>query len=155
MVVVPRAGVATAPKIQRGDDGREYVAVSDLTVPPGGALELDIAGLPTPAAWQAWARALAAVIVIALAALAVLVAARRPRAVGPSPSPPPKRQELYARRDRLYAELVALERARAAGKVAPAAFDAQRKGIMTRLVLVHRQLDELDARPPSEPQAPP
>jgi hypothetical protein len=115
-------------------------------------LKLDIAGLPLPAAWQAWARALAGFVVIALVALAIVIAVRRP-AQRSAPTAAERRNDLYARRDRLYEALVALERARVAGKIEPAAFDAQRKGIMTRLVLVHRELDELDAMPEGAPPA--
>jgi hypothetical protein len=148
MVLAPRDGVTTAPKIERADDGREYYALSDVTVAPGGTLAFEVAGLPVPAKWQDWGRALAGVIVIVLVALAVVVAARRPRPGRRAAAPAQRRQELYARRDRLYAELVALERARAAGRIDLSAFDAQRKGIMTKLVLVHRELDELDAPGP-------
>jgi hypothetical protein len=152
MVLVPRAGVSTAPRVERADDGREFYALSNLTLTPGTTLELEIAGLPEPSRWQAWARGLAGVVVVALVSLALVVAARRPRARKPV-APAQQRHELYARRDRLYAELVALERARAAGRIEGGPFETQRKAIMTKLVLVHRELDELDA--PTPPQAQP
>jgi hypothetical protein len=150
MVTNPSAGALAAPELRRAEDGREYYILSGFTVPPGESLRFEIAGLPTPAKWQGWVKALAGAVAILLVGLAVAVAVRQPRVVAAPRDPAAiekAKRDLGARREKLYDELVALERARAAQRIEEGAFSAHRKTIMAKLVLVHRQLDDLDAPP--------
>jgi hypothetical protein len=143
MVVAPEGG--GAPRAARADDGREYLILEGFNVAPGEALRFTVAGLPQPQSWQAWARIVAAILVVALVAATVAVAIRRPRARSARPADAAvARRELGQRREKLFAELVALERLRAQERIDAGDFDAQRRAIMTKLVLVHRELDELD-----------
>ena len=151
MVVTTGKGIKSAPKVQHGDDGREYYQLADLTVPTPDAagaiqhLQFDVAGLPVPQKWQAVSRGLVGILVSALVILAVAYAVRRPGAAMRTPATrEDERRELVAQRERLFAELVSLERARVSRRIDPDVFAVQRRGIMTRLVLVHRQLDDLD-----------
>jgi hypothetical protein len=146
MVVTPGNGVATAPKVERADDGREYFHLADVNVKPDDTLRFEVSGLPVPPRWQAVSRALVGLIVIALVIAAFAFAVSRPSAVLKTPATRDgEKRELIAQRERLYAELVNLERARVARKIDLEIFAAKRRGIMTRLVLVHRQLDDLEA----------
>ena len=145
MVISPGTGMSSAPQTQRADDGREYFQLANLTVAPGQRLRFDVVGLPAPSHWPSVARGLAGLVVALLVVLALAFAIRRPRGAAHSPATKEsERRDLVAMRERLYAELVTLERARAARRIEPDAFATQRRGIMTRLVLVHRQLDDLD-----------
>src|SRR5262249_2466288 len=132
-----------------------YWVLENFNIVPGQSLHFDVVGLPLADPWQAWARALAGAMVLALVVLAVAVAVRRPRRSVPQPraAGADAQRQLRARRERLYAELVALERARLQQRVDAAAFDAQRKAIMTKLVLVHREIEEIEGAPPKPGQA--
>jgi len=143
MVVVPESG--GAPRLARSDDGREYLILEGFNIAPGKSLRFTVAGLPQPESWQSWARVLAALVVVLLVAASVAIAVRRPRVRAAKPADAATaRRELGNRRERLFAELVTLERLRAAQRIDEMDFDTQRKAIMTKLVLVHRELDELD-----------
>ena len=140
--------------MQRGDDMREFYILDGFSVKPGGSLQFSVAGLPMPAMWHAVSKNLAGVIVVALLALALTVAlVGRRRPAGRPVDAEAQRRDLTVRRDKLYSELVALERLRASERIDAGDFDAQRKAIMTRLVLVHRELDELDGVAPAGGQA--
>lgn len=147
MVITPGTGVAAAPKIERADDGREYFHLADVNIKPDEVLRFEISGLPVPPRWQAVSRAFVGLIVIALVVAAFAFAVSRPSALSAAKAPATRdgeRRELIAQRERLYAELVNLERARVARKIDLDIFASKRRGIMTRLVLVHRQLDDLE-----------
>jgi hypothetical protein len=144
--MVVTGGKGVVPRAQRGDDGREYVMLSDLSFAPGETLRFDVAGLPMPSQGQFIARILVGLVVAALVLLGFAYAVRNPAALARTPATREEaRRDLHAQRERLYAELVSLERARAARRIDPDAFAVQRRGIMTKLVLVHRQIDDLDA----------
>ncbi len=139
----------TTPQVRRADDGREYFMLTNFTVAPGESLRFAIAGLPVPAAWQGWVKGLAAVAVLLLVGMAFAAALRRPPAAAagrarPAASVESARRELSSRREKLFAELVALERARQAQRIDDDAFAAHRRSIMAKLVLVHRELDDLE-----------
>lgn len=144
MVLTPPAGTK-APDVRRADDGREYYVLADLQIAPGDALRFKVAGLPVPAHWEGWVRALAGVLVSLLVALGVVAATRRPRRRAEPATGADAKRELGQRRERLYAELVALERLRASQRIDASEFDVKRKAIMTKLVLVHREMDDLEA----------
>ncbi len=129
------------PEVRRGEDGREFLTLHDLGVKAGDTLAFTVTGLPVEAAGDRWARLLVGLLVALLLGVA-LAASVWPRAPGDEPV---ARDSLEKRRDHLYDELVVLERRRAAGKIEPERFDLQRKELVAKLVLVHRQLDEARA----------
>jgi hypothetical protein len=153
--VVSAAQIGKAPRVQRSDDMREYYVLDGFVVSPGESLRFTVAGLPMVPAWHGPAKTLAGVIVVMLIALALAVAlmGKRGAAVSRPVDAQAQRRELGQRREKLYAELVALERLRAAERIDDSDFESQRKAIMTKLVLVHRELDDLDGTGPAGGQA--
>ncbi len=66
---------------------------------------------------------------------------RRPRVVD-------ARKDLELRRDELYDRLVTLERMRVAARVDDGRYAIERRSLIAKLVVVHRELDALDGPPP-------
>jgi len=56
-----------------------------------------------------------------------------------------RRKELTAKREQLYDELVSLERKRAAQQIDEDRYETNRQAVVSRLTLVLRELDQLDA----------
>jgi hypothetical protein len=129
------------PETRRGEDGREFLTLRDIAVKAGDILSFHVTGLPIEPTGPRLARLLVGALVALLLGVAV-AAAVWPRK---DETPLAGRDGLEKHRDRLYDQLVSLERRRVAGKIDPEDFDAQRKGLVAKLALVHRQLDELKA----------
>jgi hypothetical protein len=132
-------------------DGRDYMVLSNLHADPGDTLQFSISGLPmrSPVAW--WTRILTGLVVVALFVLA-FIGAVKPSLLRSAPAAKPKKREatderkdLERRRDRLYDALVELEKQRAAFRVDEVQYDAQRKQLVAKLVMIHRELEELGA----------
>jgi hypothetical protein len=125
-----------------------------MTVEPGATLAIRVDGLPARPFSERLLRWGAGLVVLALALWAFLVVIlgggreARPRADAIA-----RRKELAVKRDRLYDELVALERGRAAGRVDETAYARQRAALVAKLTLCHRELDDLDAGRRPEPGA--
>jgi hypothetical protein len=143
-MVVSAVGSGAAPRLQRTDDGREYYVLDSFAISPGESLRFTVAGLPVAAGWEKWTRLAVGLAVCAMIVAALAVAVRRPRRIAKPVDPQEARRELRQRRERLYGELVSLERLRAADRIETGDFDSQRRAIMTKLVLVHRELEELE-----------
>lgn len=122
-------------------DGRRVLFVSGDGVPAGGTLSFTVSGLPgqdtrgrTPAA------VLAALLVVATA-----VGARRPPAQhGGTAS---AREKLGGKRERLFKDLMTVEKARRDGETAAAdagKLEAQRKDLVGKLESVYCELARLD-----------
>jgi hypothetical protein len=153
--VVTGLTTGTAPSITRTEDGREFNMISNITVSPGDSLSFDVIGLPMRSQVDRWGRILGGVVVLLLLAGA-LWRAVLPRRSGDQPGVASdgahgrqegaaRRRDLERRRDRLYDQLVALERGHAAGRIEDAAYGDQRRGLMAKLVVVLREIDDLDA----------
>ncbi len=138
-----RGAVADARRI---DNGQEFWVVRDLAAPPGGTIAFQVTGLPRrPAALRmgAW---VAGLIVLALIGWAAWASLRGPRSAesGPVAADAARRRELASTRDQLYDELVLLEKRRAADAVDDDEYERERRGLVARLVVVHRELEAID-----------
>ncbi len=150
-VIVTGEGIAAKPRML--DSGKEFLVLQDVMVRPGGSLRFEITGLPERPAAQRWALWIVGILVLGLIAWAVTAAvmpSRQPGAGGGDTA----RRELTGQRDRLYAELVNLERRRAAGAVETEVYERERRALTAKLVVVHRELDALDAGGRGKARAP-
>jgi hypothetical protein len=150
-VIVTGEGIAAKPRTL--DSGKEFLVLQDLMVRPGGSLRFEITGLPQRPAAQRWALWIVGFMVLGLIAWAVVAAvtpSRQPGAGGGEAA----RRELTDQRDRLYAELVTLERRRAAGGVDVEVYERERRALTAKLVVVHRELDALDVAGRGKTRAP-
>jgi hypothetical protein len=132
VTVLGPAGVSTRvepPLGQPTRDGRRFLIVSDISIAPGDALKLRISGLPQPPSWHGWARLGVGLSVLGLCVLAGTVAVR-----GKTPAPPAA-ADLASRleRDRLYEQLVALEKQRRGGTIATARYETTRATLVAKL----------------------
>jgi len=137
---------ASGPGVGAGQErslgGNKYWVMPIEAVAPGGTLTFTLNGLPST---DSWGRRFAAGVSV-LFVIAAIAFARRPRAAGAAKqkSGTDEKSRLVAKREALFAELVALERAaRAAGTPAPA---DQRKQLVARLEQVYQDLAALDER---------
>ena len=136
---------ASGPGIGAGQEralgGNKYWVMPIEAVAPGGALTFTLSGLPST---DSWGRRFAAGVSV-LFVIAAIAFARRPLASrGGKQKSGDERARLVGKREELFAELVALERAaRAAGTPAPA---EQRKQLVARLEQVYQDLAALDER---------
>jgi hypothetical protein len=130
--------------------GHTYWVMPVAAVSPGGTLELTLHGLPST---DSSGRNIAGGLALALIAGAIAFA-RPPKRLARGPAGAKgrtveqERAELIAARERLYADLVAMERERTgtgAGSPAQAATD-RRKQLVTRLEQTYRDLAALDER---------
>jgi hypothetical protein len=135
-------GPGVGARESREVNGKKYWVMPGTAIPPGGTMSFTVTGLPTT---DHTGRTVAAILAIALM-LAAVAFARRPGAVAPRPGGN-ERERLTARRESLYAELVAVERQARGGAVG--ATPARRQELVGKLEAVYRQLAALD-----EPRAP-
>ncbi len=106
-------------------DGRTFIVGEGGAVKPGETLTLTLDGLPYRPAWpRNLVLALAAVIIAA-----GVWGARR----GGSPQISAQRQQMQARRDRLFAEVAALEEQRRGGTIDARVYAARREQLITAL----------------------
>lgn len=114
-------------------DGQSYIVAQGPALRAGDQLVLTLNGLPYHATWpKNVALTLAAIILGA----GVWGAARRRG--GPVDA---RRRGLHAERDRLFAELTAVEGQRQAGTIDPAAYDARRRDLVDALEGVYAAID--------------
>lgn len=114
--------------------GETYMVGQGPGVPAGTAISLSFSGLPHTPRWpRNAALALASLILIGGA-----WSSFRPRATAVVA---PDRAELEARRDRLFQELTAMERRRAASEGTPPQDSPRRRELMTELESVYAALD--------------
>jgi hypothetical protein len=144
--------VITSPKLPAPQavslEGREYYQVA-ATIPPEEKLEFDILGLPKRPASERHLRWIVGALALALLAWGLAVTMRGPRAPAGAKPKDARRVALEHDKERLYADLVGLEKKRRAGDLDDGAYEEARKSLVARLVLVHRELDELSAQTPS------
>jgi hypothetical protein len=150
-VIVTSSGVAAKPRVL--DSGKEFLVLQDLMVRPGDSLRFEVTGLPQRPQAQRWALWIVGILVLGLIAWAVAAAVTPSRAPG-AEGGDAARRELTGQRDRLYAELVKLEKARAAGGIETEAYERERRSLTAKLVVVHRELEALDAGGRGKARAP-
>ncbi|MBI4511391.1 MAG: hypothetical protein HY698_17290 [Deltaproteobacteria bacterium] len=143
-VVTPPMGIAA--KSRRMDNGREYVVLSNLSVPAGGTLKFHMTGLPQPPVRERVLKTIAGACMLGLLAWAILALVRKP------PRDPSRergkeaalgRHELIARQAELYDELVALETERLTNQADPQ-LTKRREALVAKVARTHRELDQVD-----------
>ena len=119
---------------ERDFEGEKYVLAQGPPIAAGGSLTLNVGGLPhhNPAP-----RRIALTLVSAIFALAAWAAARTPK----QPSDSGRVKQLTNKREKIFAELMKLERQRRAGAVDPARYSERRPALMLQLERVYRDLD--------------
>jgi hypothetical protein len=138
-LVVQKTGAMqlTSPNVaQRREmsaDGNTYIVAQGGAMRAGDTLSLSLSGLPSRPAWpRNLTVGLAALILVAGA----YGASRRP--AGPQARPD---RQLHSRRERLFAELTALEAQRRKGAIDAEAYAARRESLVTALEDLYRGLD--------------
>jgi len=146
--------------VMEGEKGRKFHVASNIQVPGGSVLRFTVSGLPqVPRMQKVW-QVGAGIVVLLLVALALLLTIFDPfnRRAGAGKSAGvaatgeggaraslARRKELTTRREQLYDELVTLERKRAAQQIDDDRYETNRQAVVSRLTLVLRELDQLDA----------
>ena len=118
-------------------NGKKYWVMPGQALPPGGTLTFTVAGLP---ATDHTGRVISLVLSLALIGVAIAFG-RRPKDEARR-SAVSERERLAARRETLFAELVAVERQARSG--AAAATPERRKDLVGKLEGVYQQLAALD-----------
>jgi hypothetical protein len=114
-------------------DGNAYIVGQGGALRAGDTLTLTLSGLP---ARPLWPRVLTVTMALLILAAGAWAAWRRPRTdVSES------RDVLHGRREKLFAELAALEAQRRSGAVDPQTYDVRREAIVTALEDLYRGLD--------------
>jgi hypothetical protein len=130
-------GHGVGPRESRELGGKKFWVSPVEAIPPGGVLRLSITGLPST---DATGRVVSAVLAIALILTAILFA-RRPIDEA-KVAADRERERLTARREALFAELVAVEQDVRAGKGGDG--KNRRSGLVNELEGVYQQLAGLD-----------
>jgi hypothetical protein len=122
-----------AQRREMAADGGTYIVAQGGAIPAGGTLALSLSGLPSRPSWPRNLAVGLAVFVLAAGAYAASRRSSRPV--------PPARQGLQGRRDKLFAELTALEAQRRKGAIDADAYSARRESLVTALEDLYRGLD--------------
>lgn len=145
-VLTPPAGTKT--QVKRLDGGREFDVVSPIQVQPGGTVKLRVTGLPERPMSDVAVRAGVSLIVLAFLLLAAWLAIRPPPRAPVQKMAQARKDELRARREALYEELVRVERQRADGSLDDDAAGRARDAAVAKLTAVLHELDRLEAQRP-------
>jgi hypothetical protein len=128
-------GTLPPPRVSKMDDGRNFYVVGNLEMQPGQVVSFRVTGLPEPSQAQAIARVLAGLFVLGFIVW-ILVVVLGPAPVVVAAPASDQRKALEARRDRMYDQLIAMERRR------PFRVDEDaRSELVRRLAVVLRELD--------------
>ena len=130
-------GPGIGQRESRDLNGRKYWVMPGQAVPPGGVMSFTVTGLPT---MDHTGRTVAGVLALALIGIAIAFA-RRPKNDARRAAIS-ERERLAARRETLFAELVAVERQARSG--AAAATPERRRELVAKLEGVYQQLAALD-----------
>jgi hypothetical protein len=123
--------------------GKKYWLMRGEAIPPGGTLRFTARGLPAP---DQTGRIVSGVLALGLM-LGAVVFGRRPGGGAAASKEQSARETLIQRRERLFAELVAVEGKRAsAGAGVAGAVKAERDDLVRKLEGVYRELAALDER---------
>jgi hypothetical protein len=115
-------------------DGQNYTVGQGPAVRAGDTVTIVLSGLPHHPVWP---RYLALTLASAILVGGVWAARRRS-----APEESAKRRRLQERRERLFADLAALEQQRRDGAIDPARYAARRQELLGALEAVYAQLDE-------------
>jgi len=114
-------------------DGKVYVFASGPALPAGRPLTIELSGLPHH---ETWPRNVSLLVALAILGAGLWSARHRSES-----GVDVRRRELQGRRDRLFAELVRLERAKRAGTIDTGAYGERRAALMSALEGVYVELD--------------
>ena len=129
--------LASPQMTQHGDreaGGQTYILGQGPAVAAGGAVEFNFSGLPNSPTWP---RNLALFL-----AVAILLGGAFFSLGGRKPTVSAERQRLEARREKLFAELTALEDSHRAGRVDPTHYNSRRQQLIASLERIYAALDE-------------
>lgn len=143
--VTPPAGMTAQLRDIGG--GRKFWVFAPLQIAEGEALRLSVEGLPKHPYSQKVAKIAAGLAVLALVGWAlwvVVFAPGRRGEGGDTKDATARRRELTSRRDRLYDELVKLEKKHAGGGLESDKYTRERAQLIAKLTAVLRQLDAGD-----------
>lgn len=114
-------------KVSLGD-GRGYLVVDRITIPPGKRLSFAMSNLPQPSLWQRRLSGAAGLIVLAAVFLGIVLAVRTRLLISQRGEGPAR-----MRRERLLDQLVQLESRRRRGRVDDGEYELQRARLMEEL----------------------
>ncbi len=115
-------------------EGQTYIVGQGPAVRAGDVVSITLSGLPHHPVWP---RYVALVLAGGILAAGLWTAARRRPA-----KEDPRGAKLQARRERLLADMTALEQSRERGAIDESAYAARRRDLMSALEDVYRQLDD-------------
>ncbi len=113
-----------------------FIVGKGPAVPAGGTLAITFSGLPHQPVWP---RNVALGLAMTILAGGVWASVRARK---PSPGETDRRRRLDARRDRLFAELVAIEEQHRAGTLAPDRYATRRTELVAALEQLYAQIDD-------------
>ena len=119
----------------RESEGQTYILGRGPAVAAGGVVEFTFTGLPNHAVWP---KNLALFLAVAILAAGVFYSVSG----GVKSKVPAERQRLEARREKLFAELAALEESHRAGRVDPGHYGSRRQQLIASLERIYAALDE-------------
>jgi hypothetical protein len=129
-----------AQQRQMSADGQSFIVAQGPAVPAGGAVTLNLSGLPHAPTWpRNFALALASVVLLGGAGAAI----RRPKI----PAGESLRSDLRQRREQLFSSLAALEARHRGGEVDEPRYSELRQDLVGALSRIYVELDKpLDTR---------
>jgi hypothetical protein len=137
-----------AVDVRQNDMGRSFFVIPRTDIKPGEKLSFTVTGLPRARASERWAKVIVGLVVVCLLAGAVgftlIVNARGQDKTVRATGLGARRKQLTAEREKLYDQLVDLEKKRAAQRVDGDEYVSVRQTVVARLTLVLRELDQLD-----------
>jgi hypothetical protein len=116
-------------------EGQAYIVGKGPAVNAGETIAITLTGLPHEANWP---RYLALTLAVAILAAGAIAARRR----GAAPDTTARRRKLHKDRDRLFAQLTALEDDRRQGRIDEERYADRRREMLASLEDVYAQLDE-------------
>jgi len=119
--------------------GQQWFTLSNLTIPPGTAMVMDITGLPEPPSYKEYLRWSAGALVVAIlfAGIFGLVRTRRGQT--------PVNLSLAERREELLEQLVVIERKHSGGDMADADYKRRKAALVEELETVYAALEQDDS----------
>jgi hypothetical protein len=123
-----------AERREMAADGQTFIVGQGGAVRAGDSVTLTLTGLPHRATWPS-------TVALALAAV-ILAAGAWGAARGGARAPSVRRDQLNARRDKLFAELAALDAQRRKGTVEPRAYATRREQLVTALEDLYAGLEQ-------------
>ena len=122
-----------AQRREMSADGNTYIVAQGGAMRAGDTLSLSLSGLPSRPTWP---RNLAVGLAVLILAAGAYGASRRPAA-----SQPASDKQRHSRREKLFADLTALEAQRRKGAIDADAYAARRESLVTALEDLYRGVD--------------